>query len=233
MNVAEVLHSPAPRHGRASTADFESGLQPKRGGARSLLHRRGRIVRPRSSPQPEVPPIDSPLVLIDLDGALVELRPSGRPHPDLLLRENAREGLSRLRDDATVVILVDPTGCDLLLPHQRDVRAAFARRNLGGAAARVPMVACRHQRGQPCACRKPSGGLLERARDELGLDLQHAWLIGDEGDVTAGRTKALRTIRVGPSAGDRSGPTVAPDYEARDLLDAANWILLQEALAVA
>jgi histidinol phosphatase-like enzyme len=95
------------------------------------------------------------------------------------------------------------------------------------------MVACRHQRGQPCACRKPSGGLLERARDELGLDLHHAWLIGDEGDVTAGRAKALRTIRVGPSDTERSGPTVAPDYEARDLLDAANWILLQEALAVA
>lgn len=178
-------------------------------------------------------PIEGPIVLIDLDAALVELRPSGRPRPDLLIRENAREGLARLRDEATVVILVDPTGRDQLLPHQRDERVAFARRSLRGAAAKVPMVACRHLRGQACACRKPSGGLLERARDELGLDLHHAWLIGDDDDVAAGRPRALRTIRVGPSDTERSGPTVTPDYEARDLLDAANWILLQEALAAA
>lgn len=188
---------------------------------------------PEMSRQPEIHPIDGPIVLIDLDAALVELRPSGRPRPDLLVRENAGAGLSRLRDEATVVILVDPSGRDRLLPHQRDVRAAFARRSLGSAAARVRMVACRHARGQSCTCRKPSGGLLDRAEEELGLDLHRAWLVGEDGDVAQGRSKSLRTIKVGPSATDRTGPTVAPDYEARDLLDAANWILLQEALAVA
>lgn len=186
-----------------------------------------------NTPDPGGAAIDAPLVLIDLDATLVELRPSGRPRPDLLLRGNAEEGLQRLREDARVVVLVDPTGRDQLLPHQRDLRTVFARRQLGSVARALPVIACRHQRGYSCACRKPSAGLLDRAAVELGLDLRHAWLIGDDGNIAAGRPRALRTIRVGPSATEHSGPAVVADYEARDLLDAANWILLQEALAAA
>ena len=172
-----------------------------------------------------------PVVLIDLDAAIVELRPSGRPRPDLILRENAQEGLGRLRDEARVVILVDPTARDQLLPHQPDIRAAFARRSLRGVVTRIPMLSCRHKRGEPCDDRKPATGLLQRATDELGVNREGAWLVGDDASVAAGRDLGLRTVRVGPSNVGPMGPTLTADYEARDLLDAANWILLQAALA--
>jgi histidinol phosphatase-like enzyme len=163
----------------------------------------------------------------------VELRPSGRPRADLIVREKAEEGLRRLRDAGQVVVLVDPTAGDQLLPHQADVRAAFARRNLRGALTKVVLVSCRHRRGDACECRKPGLGLIERVRNELGLDLEGGWLIGGDPDVTAGRDAGLRTIRVGPATVGRGGPTLTADYDARDLLDAANWILLSEALPAA
>lgn len=175
---------------------------------------------------------DHPAVFVDLDAALVELRPSGRPRPDLIVRSNAEEGLRRLRG-GRVVVLVDPAARDQLLPHQSDIRAPFARRNLHGALTGIPMLSCRHRRGEMCSCRKPALGLIDRARTELGLDLAGGWIVGDDPEILAGREAGLRTVRVGPSAVGRSGPTPTADYDARDLLDAANWILLQEALSVA
>jgi histidinol phosphatase-like enzyme len=178
-------------------------------------------------------PIAAPVILLDLDAALVEVRPSGRPRPDVLLRENAEQGLRRLREGGQVVVLVDPAARDQLLPHQADVRAAFARRNLRGAMTKIVMISCPHRRGEACDCRKPSLGLIERVRDELGLDLEGGWLIGGDPDVAAGRDAGLRTVRVGPSTVGRARPTLTADYEARDLLDAANWVLLSEALPAA
>ena len=163
----------------------------------------------------------------------MELRPSGRPRADLIVRENADEGLRRLRGAGQVVVLVDPAARDQLLPHQADVRAAFARRNLRGGLTKVAMLSCRHRGGDMCDCRKPEMGLIERVRDELGLDLEGGWLIGGDPDVTAGRDAGLRTVRVGPATVGRAGPTLTAEYDARDLLDAANWILLSEALPAA
>ena len=163
----------------------------------------------------------------------MELRPSGRPLAELFLRENAEEGLRRLRHAGHVVVLVDPAARDQLLPHQADVRGAFARRNLRGALAKTAMVSCRHRGGDACDCRKPSLGLIERVRDELGLELEGGWLIGGDVDVVAGRDAGLRTVRVGPATVGRAGPTLTADYDARDLLDAANWVLLSEALPAA
>jgi histidinol phosphatase-like enzyme len=176
-------------------------------------------------------PIDAPVIFLDLDSALVELRPSGLPRPDLILRSNAEEGLRRLREAGRVVVLVDPSARDQLLPHQSDLRASFARRNLRGALTKIAIFSCRHRRGEACACRKPGLDLIERARDELGLELAGGWIVGGEMDIAAGREVGLRTVRIGPATVGRAGPTLTADYDARDLLDAANWILLSEALA--
>lgn len=198
-----------------------------RAGIRTVA--RGRLSRSQNRRLP----IDSPVVLVDLDSALVELRPSGRPRPDLVLRPHAREGLIRLREGAQVVVLVDPAAREQLLPHQPDVREAFARRGVKGALARVPTISCPHIRGEACACRKPGLGLIERVRTELGLDLAGAWILGGDPDIHAGRTLGISTVRIGPPPAGPSGPAPTADYEARDLLDAANWVLLREALPAA
>jgi histidinol-phosphate phosphatase family protein len=52
---------------------------------------------------------------------------------------------------------------------------------------------CPHKPEDDCSCRKPKPGLLLQAAQDLSLDLQHSWMIGDAwSDVQAGRTAGVQ-----------------------------------------
>ena len=56
---------------------------------------------------------------------------------------------------------------------------------------------CPHQESDKCSCRKPKPGMLLRAADEHGLDLDASLLIGDQPrDCEAGKAAGCRTILV-------------------------------------
>lgn len=62
-----------------------------------------------------------------------------------------------------------------------------------------------------CSCRKPKPGMLHQAAQDLGLDLQRSWMIGDrESDLEAGAAAGTRTILV------RTGLGAATDVTALD-----------------
>lgn len=66
---------------------------------------------------------------------------------------------------------------------------------VGGEIAKV--YYCPHAKDANCACRKPRPGMLLRARDELGIDLNDAMFIGDSiTDVRAGLAAGVRSILV-------------------------------------
>lgn len=86
-----------------------------------------------------------------------------------------------------------------------------------------------------CTCRKPSPGMLERARDEMGIDLSASFMIGDTiKDVEAGRRVGATSILVlsGYGKGELEYQSnawkVKPDHVADDLLTAITWILERE-----
>lgn len=95
-----------------------------------------------------------------------------------------------------------------------------------------------------CDCRKPGPGMLLRAAREWRLDLSQSVVVGDApSDIEAGRRAGCRTVLigsgegVGPARGRRTraaarppqdapgAPDAAPDHVARDLWEAASWIL--------
>ncbi len=102
---------------------------------------------------------------------------------------------------------------------------------------------------QVCDCRKPNAGMLLRAAEEWHLDLGASVVVGDApSDIEAGRRAGCWTVLIhdaegrdtqrssglGSPAGDDSVRTslthraedpAIPDYVARDLWDAAGWIL--------
>jgi D-glycero-D-manno-heptose 1,7-bisphosphate phosphatase len=87
-----------------------------------------------------------------------------------------------------------------------------------------------------CDCRKPKPGMLLRARDEMGIDLESSYMIGDTvKDIAAGRAAGATPILVltGYGKGELEHQshawTVKPAYVAEDLLDAVAWILAREA----
>ncbi len=83
-----------------------------------------------------------------------------------------------------------------------------------------------------CNCRKPKPGLVLQAAEEMGLDPQSSYVVGDRwSDIktaaNCGATSIL--VRTGYGRGDEQyiGPEqeIQPDFKAEDLLEAVNWIL--------
>lgn len=83
-----------------------------------------------------------------------------------------------------------------------------------------------------CTCRKPKPGLLERASEEMGIDLSMSFMIGDRlSDVTAGKRAGCTTALV-ESGAHRAPPIVGmpseplmPDHRFADLREAVHTLL--------
>ena len=175
---------------------------------------------------------DRPVIFLDLEGVIIETRP-GRTDPVYSLRPGADEGLRRLAQITDLLVaLVEPPPPDASRRNRSldlldGMRAPMLR---GGP--QLLFVGCPHRPSQTCNCRKPGTGLIQLAIDRYGLPARGGWHIGgDQEAVQAGRAAGLRTVRIGPPSEDHLTAVHRADYEARDLLDAANWILVQSLTA--
>lgn len=83
-----------------------------------------------------------------------------------------------------------------------------------------------------CGCRKPKPGLLLRARDQLGLDLERSYMVGDKiSDVQAAQAANVRPLMVKTGYGGQeagSGALSCANFD--DLLTAAEFIAYDVAL---
>jgi len=82
-----------------------------------------------------------------------------------------------------------------------------------------------------CTCRKPAPGMLERAAEELKIDLRRSYLVGDTlKDIETGLRAGTRTVLVKTGYGEKEAvANIRPDFTAADLLDAVRWILKDSA----
>lgn len=94
---------------------------------------------------------------------------------------------------------------------------------------------CPHSSADSCDCRKPKPGLLERAASEHHLDLRRSFVVGDRyGDVELAHRVGARGIlvRTGYGEGELTWHAATwpqpPDFVAKDLAAAVDWILRQE-----
>ena len=85
---------------------------------------------------------------------------------------------------------------------------------------------CPHHPDDHCSCRKPSPGMLFRARREMGINLRDSYIIGDSAaDVLAARAAGAKSILIQTVPGETAE---SPDYLARSLKEAINYILESE-----
>ena len=85
---------------------------------------------------------------------------------------------------------------------------------------------CPHAPEEQCRCRKPSPGMLLRAAEELGLDLDRSFVVGDKpSDIETGKRAGCRTILLtaNPVVSSRLDPV--PDYVAAGWSDVLRHIL--------
>ncbi|TSA16927.1 MAG: D-glycero-beta-D-manno-heptose 1,7-bisphosphate 7-phosphatase [Nitrosopumilales archaeon] len=56
---------------------------------------------------------------------------------------------------------------------------------------------CPHRPDENCSCRKPKPGLLLKAAEELKIDLQSSWMIGDsDSDIQAAKLAGCKSIKI-------------------------------------
>ena len=86
---------------------------------------------------------------------------------------------------------------------------------------------CPHRFDERCSCRKPLIGMLEKAVEDFDIDLKKSWVIGDAtSDIQLGKNAGCKIIlvRTGLAGNDRRY-NAEPDYEVKDLLEAAGLII--------
>jgi D-glycero-D-manno-heptose 1,7-bisphosphate phosphatase len=149
------------------------------------------------------------------------------------LEVGAAEAIRLLRrNDYLIVVITNQAGVARGLLTEQDLAAINDEmlKQLAAQGAQVEGVYCcpHHPEGFierysiECECRKPKPGLLLRAAQDLGIDLNSSVMVGDaERDVLAGMAVGCETFLV--NSGRLSQPTVA-DHCVKSLLEAARMI---------
>lgn len=181
---------------------------------------------------------DGRAVFLDKDGTLVQDVPHNVDPSRIRLMPGAVEGLRLLQGAGYRLVAVsNQSGLargyfqeDELFEAWKALQAILRRAGLELEAfyhcPHLPVQELRRYE-EACTCRKPEPGLLFRAADELGLDLERCWLIGDIlDDVEAGLRAGCRTVLLCPGGRvqEKITPERTPDWVAVDLAEAARMI---------
>lgn len=112
------------------------------------------------------------------------------------------------------------------------------RDEIGRRGAMVDAIYyCPHHPDEGCECRKPKTALFHKAAKELNIDFKLSYVVGDmQMDIDAGKALGCKTALVTTGSQpqvssprspvpDPRSPIASPDYTARNLLEAARWIV--------
>jgi D-glycero-D-manno-heptose 1,7-bisphosphate phosphatase len=179
-------------------------------------------------------------VFLDRDGVINDQTAFVNKPDDFRLLPGAAAAIRRLNETGVPVVVVTNQGGIALAYLTEDDLAAIHERMaelLAAEGAHVDAVySCPYYPGgtipryaKESPDRKPGTGMLERARDDLGIDLRKSYLVGDATtDILAGLRAGCTTILVLTGFGGSDAKVVAePDHTARDLAEAVELILNQ------
>jgi D-glycero-D-manno-heptose 1,7-bisphosphate phosphatase len=179
-------------------------------------------------------------VFLDRDGVINDQTAFANKPDGFRLLPGAAAAIRKLNEAGTPVVVVTNQGGIALGYLTEDDLAAIHERMaelLAAEGAHVDAVySCpyypngaipRYSKDSPD--RKPGTGMLERARDDLGIALRKSYLVGDAAtDILAGLRAGCTTILVRTGYAGTDGKAVAePDHTAADLAEAVELILAE------
>ncbi len=171
-------------------------------------------------------------VFLDRDGTINEDVGYLSDPDGLVLIEGATKAIRLLNERALkIIVLSNQSGVGR--GYYTDAQVDDVNRRLmellGKEGAKIDGVYyCNHHPDIDCQCRKPLPGLVELAALEHEIDSKKAYMVGDKAsDVGLARNIGAKGILVltGKGASEIEGMEEAPDFIAKDLLDAAAWII--------
>ena len=177
-------------------------------------------------------------MLLDRDGVITQQTAFVNEPDDLILIKGAATAIARLnRAGWPVGIITNQGGIAMSYLTEDMLRKIHERlaQLLSEEGAHVDAIFyCAHhehaklpQYKTDCHCRKPNIGMLEQARDKLGIDLTKSVVVGDRTtDILAGIRGGCSTILVETGSAGRDREIVAePDAVAKDLSAAVDLVL--------
>ena len=187
-------------------------------------------------------------VFLDRDGVLIEDRDLVQTEADCVVLRGVPSALASLHRAGFVLVVVSnqPVVARGLLSEGDVIRlhSVLEKRLVPESDIPLHWYFCPHHPAadvaayrMQCTCRKPRSGLLTQAAHTHGLTLQSSFLIGDRmTDIEAGARVGCRTVQVltGRHTDRRiqtpepPNPAVQPDFIARGLPEAVEWILAQQ-----
>ena len=180
------------------------------------------------------PAKQAPAVFLDRDGTInEEINYLHEPEKFKLL-PNALEGVKQFKDMGfRIIIITNQPGIGFGYYSKEDFYKVNKKMLSEFSRADIlidKIYFCPHTKAEQCDCRKPGQALIQRAQEELNLDLAHSYFIGDRTtDMEAGRRAGMKTILVKTGAKGEDGEFPGePDHWAGDLLEAARIVLQEE-----
>lgn len=181
----------------------------------------------------------APVVFLDRDGTLNK-DPGYLNQPDAVqLLPGVGPAVARLNGAGYRTVVVtnqSGIGRGLIEPYALKAIHLRLRQLLAEEGAWLDGIYfCTHRPEEGCRCRKPAPGLIEQARREMGLGAGKSFVVGDKAsDVELAKNVDATAVFV--LSGDHPAEQLAkmadrnlvPDYTARDLADAVEWILEEE-----
>jgi len=170
-----------------------------------------------------------PCVFLDRDGTInVDKNYLYKPE-DWEWIAGAKEAILRANQAGFLVVVVSNqsgiarglyTAKDVELLHQ------FVHHELQQIGAHIDaFYFCPHGPDDGCDCRKPSPKMLQHAAQQLNIDLQHSYMIGDKViDVQAGINAGVKSILVRTGQGAEEAKKVKTETVIVEDLDAAMMV---------
>ncbi|HEY9159797.1 MAG TPA: HAD family hydrolase [Desulfomonilia bacterium] len=171
-------------------------------------------------------------VFLDRDDTIIKDVPYLKDPDMIMLLPGASRAVRLLNDNAIfAIIITNQSGIARGLLNEADLEAVHKRlrKMLADDSARIDAIySCPHhpdgvieRYAVRCRCRKPETGLLEDAARDFSLNLSRCYFIGDkQSDIEAIHRVGGKGILVGHST-----ETISAEYHAKDILDAAEWVI--------
>ncbi|HII17055.1 TPA: HAD family hydrolase [Candidatus Woesearchaeota archaeon] len=173
-------------------------------------------------------------IILDRDGTLnVDEKGYTYKLEDFRLYPDVIPALRRLQQKFLLIVISNQSGIAIGRYTQKQAKAfnskldRVMKENGVGIAG---FYLCPHAPEEQCACRKPNTGLLMQAKLDFKLTLPKSYVIGDSfADVGLAKNAGCAAIYLERgSTIDEKKARERADYAAKDLTDAAQWILKGE-----
>jgi len=178
-----------------------------------------------------------PAIFLDRDGVLIENQEDYvRDWSQVIIYPDAVRALSNPAMEKYKIVIVtnqSAVGRNLIsfeTAQEINDKLAIAIKQMGVTVDGIYM--CPHAPEDQCTCRKPQPGLLIQAAQELSLDLNSSWMIGDAwSDLLAGQaaeTRGIAMVKTGRGASQLLLPqpeNLKDHFVFNDLADAIRAIL--------